>query len=220
MIVIETSELPPVSYKLTEGVPDLLNFDYLFVKSNHGRVLSSLLKGLFAALSMLAVAGFPICFHNQFVVGLVAAIAFAFGANELIDQKVSAERPVNVGNLSGLSFRSVNPCFAAIPVVFLFSTMDVQTLMLALSSTFEVLGIACGVPFMIYGIIKMAQDPNFGKVHAFAGSLSAFGGVAIAVVTNLIVANGFDASVFSATNYFSNSIATIYAPDVVLRLDK
>jgi hypothetical protein len=167
------------------------------------------------------ISGYPICFHDQLVVGFVSFAALAFAANEVVEQNICAAKLSNASSSAPkLSMRSINPAFAAIPVVLLLSTMNVQTLMVALSNAFEVLGIACGVPFLMYGLIKMSQESNFGKSHVYVGSASAFGGIALSVVVNLIVSNGVDASIFSATNYFSNAIATIYAPDVVLPIDQ
>ncbi len=221
MIVIEIKEVQLVNYKHTDGVPDALNFDHCFVKSKPARVATAFVKGLLASYFILMVSGFPICFQNHFIVGLVSAIALAFAANEITEQQLSGTRFANAGTTAPkLSLRSIHPIFAAIPVIFLLSTMNLQTLVVAVSNTIEILGIACGVPFLLYGSIKMAQESNFGKTHVYVGSASAFGGVALSIVVNIIVANGMDASIFSATNYFSNAIATIYAPDVVLPLEQ
>ncbi|RTL40646.1 MAG: hypothetical protein EKK48_15405 [Candidatus Melainabacteria bacterium] len=221
MIIIETRDVPAVSYKLSEAPPDWLYFDYCFVKSKPARIASSFVKGLMAATAMLMISGYSICSHNQFVVCLIASIALAFAINELFEQHLSATRASKlVSAAPQFSLRSVNPAFSAIPVVFLFSMMNVQTLMLAVSNAIEVVGIACGVPFLLYGLIKISEDSSFGKRHVLAGSVSAFGGVAVAVVVNLIAANVIDASIFSATNYFGNAIATIYAPDMVLKFDE
>lgn len=221
MIVIEIKEVQAVTYKNSDGVPDALNFDHCFVKSKPVRVVTAFAKGLAASLSLLMISGFPICFQNQFIVGLISFIALAFAANEVTEQCLSRTRCSGAGATAPkLSFRSVNPMFAAIPVIFLLSTMNLQTLVVALSNTIEVLGIACGVPFLLYGLVKMTQESNFGKTHVYVGSASAFGGIALSVIVNIIVANGMDASIFSATNYFSNAIATIYAPDVVLPLEQ
>ncbi|CAN5122050.1 hypothetical protein BH10CYA1_BH10CYA1_35280 [soil metagenome] len=221
MIVIEIKEVQPVHYRHTDGVPDALNFDHCFVKSKPVRVATAFAKGLLASYFMLIVSGFPICFQNQLFVGLVTLIALAFAANEITEQRLSGTRFASASTTAPqLSLRSINPVFAAIPVIFLLSTINLQTLVVALSNTIEVLGIACGVPFLLYGSIKMAQESNFGKTHVYVGSASAFGGIAFSIVVNLIVANGMDASIFSATNYFSNAIATIYAPDVVLPFEQ
>lgn len=221
MIVIEIKEVQPVGYKHSEGVPDALNFDHCFVKSKPARVATAFVKGLAASFAVLLVSGFPICFQNQFIVGLISFIALAFAANEVTEQCLTRTRCGSTGATAPkLSLRSINPVFAAIPVIFMLSTMNLQTLVVALSNTIEVLGIACGVPFLLYGLVKMTQESNFGRTHVYVGSASAFGGVALSVVVNIIVANGMDASIFSATNYFSNAIATIYAPDVVLPLEQ
>lgn len=222
MIVIETREVSTVSrYKLSDAPPDWLYFDYCLVKSKPARIASSFIKGLLAAITMLTISGYSICVHNLFVVGLIASVAITFAVNELFEQHLCASRASRlVSAPPHFSLRSINPAFSAIPVVFLFSTMNVQTLMLAVSNAIEVVGIACGVPFLLYGLIKVSEDANFGKRHVLAGSASAFGGVAVAVVVNLIAANGIDASIFSATNYFGDAIAAIYAPDMVLKLDE
>ncbi|MBS1956121.1 MAG: hypothetical protein JST89_18195 [Cyanobacteria bacterium SZAS-4] len=221
MIVIEIKESQAPSYKCSEGVPDALNFDYCFVKSKPLRVVTAFAKGLGASLALLMISGYPICSQNQFTVGLISFIAMAFSVNEITEQCLTRTRGTSASaSAPKLTLRSVNPTFAAIPVIFLLSTMNLQTLVVALSNTIEVLGIACGVPFLIYGLVKMTQESNFGKTHVYVGSASAFGGIALSVIVNVIVANGMDASVFSATNYFSNAIATIYAPDVVLQLEQ
>lgn len=221
MIVIEIKDPQPVHYKHSDGVPDFLNFDHCFIKSKPARVAIAFAKGLAAALTVLMISGFPICFQNQFVVGLISFIALAFAANELFEQYLTRTKGASASATAPkLSLRSINPAFAAVPVIFLLSTMNLQTLVVALSNTIEVLGIACGVPFLLYGLVKMSQESNFGKTHVYVGSASAFGGIALSVIVNIIVSNGMDASIFSATNYFSNAIATIYAPDVVLPLEQ
>jgi hypothetical protein len=64
------------------------------------------------------------------------------------------------------------------------------------------------------------QKSNIGKTHLYVGSASAFGGVALSIAVNLVFSNVSDLSIFSATNYFSNAIAAIYAPNVVLPIDQ
>ena len=156
MIVIEIKEVQPVSYKHTDGVPDALNFDHCFVKSKPLRVVTAFAKGLAAIGATLMLSGFPVCFQNQFVIGLISFIALAFASNEIIEQNLSGTGFANLSTTAPkLSIRSINPAFAAIPVVFLLSTMNLQTLLLAISNTIEVLGIACGVPFLLYGSIKI-----------------------------------------------------------------
>lgn len=229
MIVIERREIPVSVYKVTEGVSDVLNFDYCFVKSNQARVLSSSVKGLVLSLATLTLGGFPLCVKNHFVVGFVFFVALAFVANQIIDQKLSHCRDHNaVVHYQKLALLRVNSILAIVPVVFLFSTMDMQTMMIALSNTIEVVGIACGVPLLLYGLIKLGQESNFksnfvssfGRTHVCVGSASAFGGVAFSIAVNIILSSGVDASIFSATNYFSNAIAAIYAPNVVLQLEE
>ncbi|HEY9731275.1 MAG TPA: hypothetical protein V6C89_05150 [Drouetiella sp.] len=221
MIVIERKEIPVSNYKLTDGVPDVLNFDYCIFKSDRSRLLSAFLKGVVMSLTTLMISGFPICFQNRVVLGFVMYVAMALVANQMVEQKLSVSKLHSADTqLQRMSLSQVNPAFAVVPVVFLFSTMDMQTLMLALSTTIEVVGIACGVPFLLYGLIKVSQKSNFGRTHVYVGSASAFGGIAFSVVIHMILANGVDTSIFTATNYFSNAIATIYAPDVVLQLEE
>jgi hypothetical protein len=222
MIVIEIRDQQPESYNCSEtNIVDVLNLDYLFIRSKSQRVVSALLKGLLASFGLLAVSGFQWCLQNHFVVGLITSIALAFVVNEYVEQQISGSKLAQNSSALKTYIRGLNPApLAAIPIIFLLSTMNIQTLLVALSNTIEVVGIACGVPLLLYGLIKIGQEANFGKTHLYVGSASAFGGVALSIIVNLVFSNVSDLSIFSATNYFGNAIAAIYAPNVVLPLEQ
>lgn len=217
MIVIEINDVKPAAYKVTEGVPDILNFDYCLVKSKDGRLFASLIKGLVCAYLPFALSGYPVCPRNYLAIGAVAFIVLAFLLNELMEQRLTTAVQERIGATTlQMSLRSIHPGFAAIPVVFLASTLSWQTILQAVGNTIEVIGITCGVPLLLFGLIKMSQETERSKTHVVFGSASAFGGVALSIALNFLVANVSDVGAFTATNYFSNAIATIYAPDVVL----
>ncbi len=222
MIIIEIKDEQTATYETApSSLANILNLDHLLIESKGLRIGVAFLKGLVASCGLLAVSGYEWCFQNQFVTGLIFFMSLAFLINEWVDQRLSGPRQANAASLLRHSIRRLNPAFlAVVPAVFLLFTMNFQCLMIAISNMMEVIGIAIGVPLLLFGLIKTVQKSNIGKTHLYVGSASAFGGVALSIAVNLVFSNVSDLSIFSATNYFSNAIAAIYAPNVVLPIDQ
>lgn len=221
MRIIEINEIPQnLQQHQDSSFFDLTNIDHVFIKNARLRLLAAFFKGLFGSLSLLSISGFEWCAQNHFIVGFICFMSIACFSKEFGEQRISGVPATERLMSTGFSLRNLNPLFAAAPIIFLLSTLDLKTMMLAFGNTLEVVGITCGVPYLIYGAIKLSQEQDFSKKHLFVGSASAFGGIALSVLANFVVSNSSEMSIFTASNYFSNSIAVIYAPDVVLPIDQ
>lgn len=218
MIVIEKRD-QLVHYKSAELGSDWTNLDHIFVSNFQGRLATAFFKGLLGSVGLVAVSGFSLCPENYFLCAFILFISVAFAVNEYFEQRLAGTKLDSFESTRPV-LSSVNPAFAAVPIVLLLSTMNVQTLILGFGTAMEVLGIACGVPLLLYGSIKLKEEKRLARVHVYVGSASTIGGIALSVVVNIALSNISDMSIFSATNYFSNAIEATYAPDVVLSFEK
>lgn len=222
MIVIETKDQPVQTVSTDPcGLANLLVMDYLLIESGPLRCAVAFAKGLASSCALLCLTGFEWGVHNGFAIMATLYLSVSLLMMESMEQTVSGPRQLNSMQLFKASLRSINPAYAAVvPVLFLLATVNFQCLMIAVSNLAEVVGIACGVPLFLYGMIKFVQKSSIGKTHFYVGTASAFGGIALSVLVNLCFSSVSDTSIFSASTYFSDAIIAIYAPDVVLQVNE
>lgn len=222
MIVVETKERPQLPEASTEldGFANLLVIDSLLIESGPLRCAVAFAKGLVGSCALLALTGFEWGLHNGFAITMTFFLSLSLAIMESMEQTLAGARQLDSALKLKASLQSINPAYAAIiPLLVLLATVNFQTLIIAVSNLAEVVGIACGVPLLLFGVIKIVQKSTVGRAHFYVGTASAFGGIALSVLVNFCFSSVSDLSVFSASTYFSDAIIAIYAPDVVLHVE-
>jgi TRAP-type uncharacterized transport system fused permease subunit len=217
MIVIEIREETPVesSHAAYTSVPHFFDAE-LLIASPGLRCLCSFAKGAVAAVFLLLLGG--ISLHSLWAPFLILYVASLCCLCTWTDQRLShAVCSKDVWRSLRHDLRSIHPAFLALaPVSLLICSMSLQSLLNTLASLIEVVGIAFGVPLLIFGVIKWTERSANAIGHLKLGATIVTCGMTLSIIFGIVTSRLTEVNSFSQANYFADAISAIYSPSVVL----
>jgi len=217
MIVIEFRETTPAEslQHADSSVPHVFDVE-LLIASPALRCLCSFTKGAIAGLFLCLLGG--IALHSLFCALLIVYIACFCCVCTWTDQRLAhAVSSTDVWRSLKHDIARFHPAVLALaPVSLLVFSMSLQSLLNTLGSLIEVVGIAFGVPLLIFGVIKWTQQCSSAVGHLKLGATIVTCGITLSIIFGIVTSRlATEVNSFSATNYFADAISAIYTPGMV-----